>query len=188
MTKWTRLSDLSTQVPLIYESNFFPYIDVCLYIKYTALLFVRILSKISFFFRLPSVVFRKRVQRYNLFPNYQNFSHFFSKKLNFFSWPLPHSLFILGAREDFNQNNPFKALLRVFKLTLFWHSLKGKKMTFYNGFNIFLHLKGKKKLKIRRIWYKKRGLGKCFRHKTWWDSIEIFIRCLEFGFDFCHKS
>ncbi len=140
------------------------------------------------FFACPQLFSESECKGTTFFRITKTFRTFFSKKLNFFSWPLPHSLFILGAREDFNQNNPFKALLRVFKLTLFWHSLKGKKMTFYNGFNIFLHLKGKKKLKIRRIWYKKRGLGKCFRHKTWWDSIEIFIRCLEFGFDFCHKS
>jgi len=101
MTKWTRLSDLSTQVPLIYESNFFPYIDVCLYIKYTALLFVRILSKISLFFRLPSVVFRKRVQRYNLFPNYQNFSHFFFKKIKLFFLTTPTLIIYIGRARGF---------------------------------------------------------------------------------------
>ena len=107
------------------------------------------------FFDCPQLFSESECKGTTFFRITKTFRTFFSKKLNFFSWPLPHSLFILGAREDFNQNNPFKALLRVFKLTLFWHSLKGKKTTFYGGFNIFSHLKEMKKLKIRRIWNEK---------------------------------
>ena len=131
------------------------------------------------FFDCPQLFSESECKGTTFFRITKTFRTFFSKKLNFFSWPLPHSLFILGAREDFNQNNPFKALLRVFKLTLFWHSLKGKKTTFYGGFNIFSHLKRKKKLKSWRIWNKKwDGLRypKCYIHHSCETFLPFFRR------------
>ena len=96
MTKWTRLSDLSTQVPLIYESNFFLILTFACILNILPCCLFAFCQRSRSFFRLPSVVFRKRVQRYNLFPNYQNFSHFFFKKIKLFFLTTPTLIIYIG--------------------------------------------------------------------------------------------